>query len=58
MKISRLLREQPHAPNLGLLLARITTGGLMCYLHGWSKLMAGTERWERLGSGLSDLLGL
>ena len=58
MKISRLLREQPHSPNLGLLLARITTGGLMCYLHGWSKLMAGTERWERLGSGLSDLLGL
>ena len=58
MKISRLLREQPHSPNLGLLLVRITTGGLMCYLHGWSKLMAGTERWERLGSGLSDLLGL
>ena len=58
MKISRLLREQPHYPNLGLFLAQIITGGLMCYLHGWSKLMAGTDRWERLGSGLSDLIGL
>ena len=58
MNIHRLLLNQPHFPNLGLLFSRIITGGLMCYLHGWSKLMAGTGRWERLGSGLSDFLGL
>ena len=56
MNIHHLLLNQPHLPNVGLFLSRIITGGLMCYLHGWSKLMAGTERWERLGSGLSGFL--
>lgn len=45
-------------PNIALLLARIFTGILMLYLHGWSKLLAGPARWSRLGSGLSDTIGL
>ena len=45
-------------PSTALLLIRVFTGFLMLYLHGWSKLMAGTDRWERLGSGLSNGIGL
>lgn len=58
MNLNRLLLSQPHWPNLGLLLLRFATGSLMCYLHGWSKLFAGTDRWEKLGSGLSQLMGV
>ena len=43
--------------NLTLLFMRVCTGFLMIYLHGWSKLMAGTGRWERLGSGLAEAIG-
>lgn len=45
-------------PHLSLLLARIATGGLMFYLHGWSKLLAGPNRWERLGSTITNFIGL
>ncbi len=44
--------------DFNLLLARITTGGLMFYLHGWSKLLAGPNRWEKLGSTLTNIMGL
>jgi len=30
----------------------------MVKLHGWSKLMAGTDRWEGLGSKLAQTIGL
>ena len=56
--MNAFLLDKIHRPALALLIARVFTGGLMCYLHGWSKLMAGTERWERLGSGLSHSLGM
>lgn len=45
-------------PHLSLLLARIATGVLMFYLHGWSKLLAGPNRWERLGSTITNFIGL
>ena len=56
--MNAFLLDKIHRPALALLIARVFTGGLMCYLHGWSKLMAGKERWERLGSGLSHSLGM
>ena len=40
------------------LFVRITTGGLMFYLHGLGKITSGYERWERLGSTISDLIGI
>lgn len=45
-------------PHLSLFLARIATGGLMFYLHGWSKLLAGPNRWERLGNTITNFIGL
>ena len=30
----------------------------MCYYHGWSKLLADTSRWERLGNSLTQWIGL
>jgi putative oxidoreductase len=44
--------------NTALLLGRLATGFLMVKLHGWSKLMAGTDRWEGLGSKLAQTIGL
>lgn len=58
MKIRSLLTSSKHYHDLSLLLARIVTGFLMLYLHGWGKITAGTDRWKGLGAGLSDLIGL
>ena len=30
----------------------------MFYYHGFAKITAGTDRWERLGSRLSEFIGL
>lgn len=54
----KLLNNFNSYPNFALLIARIFTGFLMLYLHGWGKLIAGTSKWERLGSGLSNSIGL
>ena len=37
---------------------RFFTGVMMCYYHGWSKLMADSSRWERLGNALTYWIGL
>tara|TARA_B100000579_G_C22823612_1_gene851919 strand:- start:473 stop:820 length:348 start_codon:yes stop_codon:yes gene_type:complete len=29
----------------------------MCYYHGWSKLIADSSRWERLGNNLTQWIG-
>jgi len=44
--------------NISLLILRITTGLLMFFGHGFSKLTAGTVRWEKLGHAFTDLIGL
>ena len=44
--------------NLNFLLLRFFTGAMMCYYHGWSKITAGTSRWERLGNAMTDFIGL
>ena len=58
MQLNSFLFSNKSLTNTALLLGRITTGFLMVKLHGWSKLMAGTERWEGLGSKLAEVIGL
>jgi putative oxidoreductase len=58
MQLNSFLFSNKSLTNTALLLGRITTGFLMIKLHGWSKLMAGTERWEGLGSKLAEAIGL
>ena len=40
------------------LFVRVTTGGLMFYLHGLGKITSGYERWEKLGSTITDVIGM
>lgn len=58
MQLNFFLFSTKSLTNTALLVGRITTGFLMVKLHGWSKLMAGTERWEGLGSKLAEIIGL
>ena len=39
----------------GLLVIRLTFGLGFIYFHGWSKLVQGPERWERLGGTMSNI---
>ena len=41
----------------GLLLLRIIGGSMMVYNHGWGKITAGPEKWNRLGHTLTDIIG-
>ena len=42
----------------GLLILRIIGGLMMVYNHGWGKITAGPEKWNRLGHALTDFIGL
>ena len=44
--------------DVGLLIMRITFGGLMYYNHGYAKLLGGVDRWYGLGGALTNLIGL
>ena len=41
-----------------LFILRIFPIIMMIYIHGWSKITAGYEKWNRLGSALTDFIGL
>ena len=41
-----------------LLTLRFIPSIMMIYNHGWSKITAGYEKWERLGAALTDFIGL
>jgi len=41
-----------------LLILRFIPSIMMIYNHGWSKITAGYEKWERLGTALTDFIGL
>ena len=43
---------------ISFFILRFFTGVMMCYYHGWSKLFASVDRWERLGNNLTKWLGL
>ena len=40
------------------LIAWISTGTLMFYLHGFGKITSGYDRWERLGKTVTDIIGI
>ena len=40
------------------LVIRVTFSFLMFFYHGHNKLMGGVPRWEKLGSALTNLIGL
>ena len=44
--------------DVGLLIMRVTFGGLMYLNHGQSKLLGGVDRWYGLGGALTNLIGL
>ena len=58
MSVFSFLFSNKYYPHLSLLIARVSTGFLMFYLHGWSKLLAGPNRWERLGTAVTNFIGL
>ncbi|RTZ96116.1 MAG: DoxX family protein [Candidatus Neomarinimicrobiota bacterium] len=41
----------------GLLLLRIIGGLMMVSNHGWGKITAGPEKWDRIGHALTDIIG-
>lgn len=53
-----LLNNKPLFSETSYLMLRFFTGVMMCYYHGWSKLMADSSRWERLGNALTYWIGL
>lgn len=42
-------------PDVGLLIVRLGFGLGMFWFHGWDKLVAGPERWTRLGAVMSRI---
>tara|TARA_B100000575_G_scaffold247401_1_gene212832 strand:- start:4735 stop:5154 length:420 start_codon:yes stop_codon:yes gene_type:complete len=40
------------------LFTRVITGSLMFYLHGLGKITSGQDKWEKLGSTVSDVIGI
>ena len=56
--VSSYLTTNSNYHSLGLLLLRIIGGLMMVYNHGWSKITADPEKWNRLGHALTDLIGL
>lgn len=41
--------------DIALLILRIVLGATMAFMHGWLKLMGGTEGWESLGKVMRHL---
>ena len=43
------------ASDLGQLVIRLGIGGMFGLVHGWKKVMAGPELWEKLGGSMGQL---
>ena len=54
---NKLLKKQTLFPEFSFLILRFSTGIIMFYYHGWSKLVSDTGRWERLGNTLTQWIG-
>lgn len=44
--------------DIGLVLLRVVSGLLMFFNHGLEKISSGTDRWNKLGRALTDIIGL
>ena len=58
MKIGKILLSNLNHTDLGLLIIRVTFGGLMYLNHGHGKLLGGADRWYGLGGALTNMIGL
>ena len=52
-----IIMNLKHSSDVGILILRVFPGFAMFLNHGMSKISAGTAKWERLGSALTDLIG-
>ena len=52
-----MIMNLKHSSDIGILILRVFPGFAMFLNHGMSKISAGTAKWERLGSALTDLIG-
>ena len=52
-----IIMNLKHYSDVGILIIRVFPGFAMFLNHGMSKISAGTAKWERLGSALTDLIG-
>ena len=41
-----------------LLILRVVASVMMIINHGWNKILAGQEKWNRLGTALTDFIGI
>ena len=41
-----------------LLILRVIASVMMIVNHGWNKILAGQEKWNRLGTALTDFIGI
>lgn len=53
-----LLNNKSLFPETSYFILRFFTGIIMCYYHGWSKLLSDSSSWERLGNSLTQWIGL
>ena len=53
-----LLNNKSLFPETSYFILRFFTGIIMCYYHGWSKLLSDSSHWERLGNNLTQWIGL
>jgi len=58
VKIGKILFSNLNYTDLGLLIIRVTFGGLMYLNHGHGKLLGGIDRWYGLGGALTNMIGL
>ena len=57
MKLLNLFNTSPFFSSKSYLVLRLATGFFMCYSHGWTKLMSGSDRWQRLGFTITEFIG-
>ena len=53
-----LVRYKSFWPETSYFILRFFSGLMMCYYHGWSKILGDSDRWARLGNGLTQWIGL
>ncbi|MFQ5676538.1 MAG: DoxX family protein [bacterium] len=54
-KLRNLLSKDAINRDLGLLIVRLGIGLTVAILHGYGKITAGPERWERIGGAMKSL---
>ena len=57
LKYLLILMRLGNSHDIGILILRVFSGATMLMNHGIYKISAGTIKWERLGSALTDLIG-